>query len=130
MHRFGLSDDQWNRIKDCLPGQDCDPGRSGKDNRLFVEAVLYRYRTGIPWADLPARFGDYKNIHKRHKRWAKKKVWEEVFSYLSKDADKEFAMIDSTIIRAHQNSTGAQKKWKTEHWKKLWRLEYKNSHHK
>ena len=110
MRRFALSDEQWDMIKDCLPGQDWDPGRSGKDNRLFVEAILYRYRTGIPWADLPARFGDYKNVHKRHMRWAKKKVWEEVFSYLSKDADNEFAMIDSTIVRAHQHSAGAQKK--------------------
>jgi len=110
MRRFALSDDQWDMIKDCLPGQEWDPGRSGKDNRLFVEAVLYRYRTGIPWADLPARFGDYKNVHKRHMRWAKKRVWEEVFYYLSKDADNEFAMIDSTIVRAHQHSSGAQKK--------------------
>lgn len=110
MRRFALNDDQWDMIKDCLPGQEWDPGRSGKDNRLFVEAVLYRYRTGIPWADLPARFGDYKNVHKRHMRWAKKKVWEEVFSYLSQDADNEFAMIDSTVVRAHQHSSGAQKK--------------------
>jgi transposase len=110
MRRFALTDEQWDKIKDCLPGQDWDPGRSGKDNRLFVEAVLYRYRTGIPWADLPGKFGDYKNIHKRFMRWAKKKVWEEVFLYLSKDSDDEFAMIDSTIVRAHQHSAGAQKK--------------------
>jgi len=110
MRRFALSDEQWDKVKDCLPGQDWDRGRTGKDNRLFVEAVLYRYRTGIPWADLPTRFGDHKNIHKRHMRWAKNKVWEEVFSYLSQDSDDEYAMIDSTIVRAHQYSSGAQKK--------------------
>ena len=110
MRRFSLSDEQWDRIKDCLPGQDWDPGQSGKDNRLFVEAVLYRYRTGIPWADLPERFGDYKNIHRRHLRWGKKGVWTEAFAYLAQDADNEYAMIDSTIVRAHQHSSGAQKK--------------------
>ena len=110
MRRFALSDDQWDRIKDCLPGQDWDPGQTAKDNRLFVEAVLYRYRTGMPWADLPARFGDHKNIHQRHLRWAKKGVWSEVFSYLAVDVDNEYAMIDSTIVRAHQHSSGALKK--------------------
>jgi transposase len=110
MRRFALSDEQWDRIKDCLPGQDWDPGKSGKDNLLFVEAVLFRYRTGIPWADLPERFGDHKNIHQRHLRWARKGVWEEVFKYLALDSDNEYAMIDSTIVRAHQHSAGAQKK--------------------
>ena len=110
MRRFDLNDEQWNKIKDCLPGQEWDRGQTGKDNRLFVEAVLYRYRTGIPWTDLPTRFGDHKNIHKRHMRCSKKKVWEEVFSYLSEDSDDEFAMIDSIIVRAHQHRSGAQKK--------------------
>jgi len=81
-----------------------------KDNRLFVEAVLYRYRTGIPWRDLPERFGDWKAVHTRFTRWAKTGVWERVFKHLALDADNEYAMIDSTIVRAHQHSAGAQKK--------------------
>ena len=76
----------------------------------FVEAVLYRYRTGMPWRDLPERFGDWKNVHQRFSRWAKSGVWEKVFLQLSADADNEYAMIDSTIVRAHQHSAGAQKK--------------------
>jgi len=108
--RFGLRDDQWDRIKDQLPGRDDTVGVTAADNRLFVEAVLYRYRTGIPWRDLPPRFGDWKNVHRRFSRWAKSRVWRRVFQYLAKDADNEYAMIDSTIVRAHQHSAGAQKK--------------------
>ena len=59
MRRYGIRDDQWDRIKDLLPGREGHVGVTAKDNRLFVEAVLYRYRTGIPWRDLPARFGDF-----------------------------------------------------------------------
>ena len=63
MQRFGLRDDQWDRIKDLLPGREETVGVTAADNRLFVEAVLYRYRTGIPWRDLPERFGDWRNVH-------------------------------------------------------------------
>lgn len=110
MRRYGLRDDQWERIKHLLPGQDGWVGATAADNRLFVEAVLYRYRTGIPWRDLPERFGDWKNAHRRFSRWAKSGVWERVFQYLAADADNEYAMIDSTVVRAHQHSAGAQKK--------------------
>jgi transposase len=82
MHRFGLRDDQWNRIRDLLPGRPSTVGVTAEDNCIFVEAVLYRYRTGCPWRDLPARFGDWKNVHRRFSRWAKSGVWERVFSIL------------------------------------------------
>lgn len=65
--RYGLRDDQWERIRDLLPGRPCYVGVTAKDNRLFVEAVLYRYRAGIPWRDLPERFGDFRVVHLRHK---------------------------------------------------------------
>ena len=110
MRRYGIRDDQWERIRDLLPGQEGHVGVTAADNRLFVEAVLYRYRTGMPWRDLPERFGDWKNVHQRFSRWAKSGVWEKVFLQLSADADNEYAMIDSTIVRAHQHSAGAQKK--------------------
>ena len=110
MRRYGLHDDESDRIKDLLPGRAGDVGVTAKDNRLFVEAVLYRYRTGMPWRDLPARFGDWKAVHTRFTRWAKTGVWERVFKHLAADADNEYAMIDSTIVRAHQHSAGAQKK--------------------
>lgn len=108
--RYALRDDQWNRIKDLLPGRQETVGVTAKDNRLFIDAVLYRYRAGIPWRDLPERFGDFRVIHTRHSRWAKTGVWKRIFEDLAKDSDNEYAMIDSTIIRAHQHSAGAQKK--------------------
>lgn len=110
MRQHILRDDQWDRIKDMLPGQDGHAGATAKDNRLFIEAILYRYRAGIPWRDLPECFGDFRVVHTRLCRWAKKGVWESIFRRLSTDADNEYAMIDSTIVRAHQHSAGAVKK--------------------
>jgi len=110
MRRYGLRDDQWDRIEGLLPGRDGSVGVTAKDNRLFVEAVLYRYRAGVPWRDLPERFGDWKAVHTRHTRWAETGVWETLFKALASEADNEYAMIDSTIVRAHQHSAGALKK--------------------
>jgi transposase len=110
MRRHALRDDQWDRIGDLLPGREGTVGVTAQDNRRFVEAVLYRYRTGMPWRDLPERFGDGVKVHRRFSRWAKSGVWERVFQYLAADADNEYAMIDSTIVRAHQHSAGAKKK--------------------
>jgi transposase len=108
--RYGLRDDQWCRIESFLPGREGHVGVTARDNRLFVEAVLYRYRAGIPWRDLPERFGPWKAVHTRFSRWAESGVWEKLFKALATDADNEYAMIDSTIVRAHQHSAGAQKK--------------------
>jgi transposase len=106
--RYALRDDQWERIKDLLPGREGTVGVTAKDNRLFVEAVLYRYRAGIPWRDLPERFGDFRVVHTRFSRWSKTGVWKRVFEHLAEDADNEYAMIDATIVRAHQHSAGAK----------------------
>ena len=65
MRRYALRDDQWDRIKDFLPGREGHVGGTAADNRLFVEAVVYRYRAGIPWRDLPERFGDWKIVYQR-----------------------------------------------------------------
>ena len=108
--RYALRDDQWERIEGLLPGREDTVGVTAKDNRLFVEAVLYRYRAGIPWRDLPERFGNWSVVHTRFGRWAANGVWINVFEHLATDADNEYAMIDSTIVRAHQHSAGAKKK--------------------
>jgi transposase len=97
-------------IRDNLPGRAGSVGVTAADNRLFVDAVLYRYRTGIPWRDLPECLGDWNNTHRRHSRWAKSDVWTGILALLAVDADNEYAMIDSTIMRAHQHSAGAKKK--------------------
>ena len=109
MTRYGLRDDQWERIKDLLPGKRGDVGATAHDNRRFVEAVLYRYRAGIPWRDLPERFGGWKNTHRRFSRGPRTGFGSE-FERLAADADNEYAMINSTIVRAHQHSAGAPKK--------------------
>jgi len=110
MERFGLRNDQWDRIKDVLPGREGHVGGTAEDNRLFVEAVLYRFRTGCPWRDLPQRFGDFKTVHQRFGRWAKSGVFERIFKLLSSEHDNESMMIDATIVRAHHHSAGARKK--------------------
>lgn len=106
--RYALRDDQWDRIKDLLPGRAGHVGVTAKDNRLFVEAVLYRYRAGIPWRDMPERFGDFRVVHLRHMRWSRSGVWRRVWQALAQDADNEYAMIDATIVRAHQHSAGGK----------------------
>jgi transposase len=110
MRRYALRDDQWDRIKDILPGREGHVGGTAADNRRFVEAVLFRFRAGIPWRDLPERFGDWKIVYQRFNRWAKGGVFERVFRLLASDRDNEYMMIDATIVRAHQHSAGAQKK--------------------
>ena len=110
MRRYALRDDQWERIKDLLPGREGHVGVTAADNRLFIEAVLYRYRAGIPWRDWPERFGPWKAVPTRFRRWAASGVWEQVFQHLAGDADNEYAMIDTTMVRAHQHRAGAPKK--------------------
>src|SRR5437879_6337107 len=100
--RFGLRDDQWERIKDLLPGREGHVGGNAADNRLFVDAVLYRYRTGVPWRDLPARFGDWNIVYQRFNRWAKSGVFDRIFKLLASAVDNEYMMIDASVVRAHQ----------------------------
>jgi transposase len=102
--RYELSDLQWDRIKDLLPGKAGDPGRSGRDNRLFVNAVLWVLRSGAHWHDLPERYGKWKSVHTRFSRWAKKGVWERIFEVLAKDRRNEYLMLDTTLVRAHQQA--------------------------
>ena len=102
--RYELTDAQWRRIADFLPGKVGDPGRSGADNRLFVNAVLWVLRSGAHWHDLPSRYGKYKSVHKRFSRWAEAGVWERVFRALIAGSDNEYVMLDTTLVRAHQQA--------------------------
>ena len=109
MQRYALRDDQWTKIEGFLPGREGHVGGTAADNRLFVDAVIYRYRTGIPWRDLPERYGDWKATHKRFRRWCESGVFANILKALSLDADAEYMSIDSTSVRAHQHSAGAKK---------------------
>ena len=99
-----------------MRGKAGDRGRSGIDNRLFIEAVLWIALTGSPWRDLPSEFGNWNSIYVRFARWSKKDVWQAIFAVLREDADVEEVSIDSTIIRAHQHAAGAAKKGGASAW--------------
>ena len=102
-----LREDQWERIKDSLPGKAGDGGRTG-DNRRSIEAVMWIGRTGAPWRSLPRVYGLWSGVHPRFRRWAKAGIWQMIFNTLAVDADTEWLMIDATIIRAHQHAAGAK----------------------
>jgi transposase len=108
LNRCVLKDEPWERIAPLLPGKAGDPGRSGTDNRLCLEAVLWMVRTGAPWRDLPDLFGSWNSVFRRFRRWAQAGVFERLFQILSGDPDFEYALIDGTIIRVHQHGTGAK----------------------
>lgn len=108
MDRSCLSDRQWNKIADLLPGKPGDPGRSGTNNRQFVEAALWMARTGAPWRDLPVSFGNWNSVFKRFRRWVTKGVFERLFKALRGEADFEYVIADGTISRVHQKATGAK----------------------
>jgi transposase len=111
-----LRDDQWERIESLLPGKPTDPGRTGTDNRLFIEAVLWVARTGSPWRDLPEVFGRWNSVYRRFARWSERGEWHRVFETLAQDADFEEVFLDSTSVRAHQHAAGAPKKKATKRW--------------
>jgi putative transposase len=115
--RYELSDGQWERIQGFLPGRKESVGRTAADNRAFVNGVLWILRSGARWHDLPERYGKYKSVHKRFVRWAHSGVWERVFEELVRDRKNQYLMIDSTIVRAHQQAaTGRKKGGRTRLW--------------
>lgn len=102
--RYELSQAQWERISPLLPGKAGDPGRTALDNRLFVNGVLWVLRSGAHWCDLPERYGRWKTAHKRFSRWSKAGVWDRLFAELIRDRDNQYLMIDSTLVRVHQQA--------------------------
>ena len=109
MIRTIMNEQQWERIAPELPGKLGDPGATARDNRLFVEAVLWIARTGAPWRDLPREFGKWYSIYTRFWRWAQKGVWERVFKALSDDPDFEYVLIDAPGPSAwHRRKRGTQ----------------------
>jgi transposase len=109
MRRHELTDAQWNLIKAYLPGKRSDPGRTAKDNRRFVDGVLWLARTGAPWRDLPERYGRWNPAFQRYSRWSKRGVWQQVLESLGGDVDLEHLLLDSTTVRAHQHAAGAKR---------------------
>ena len=104
-----LRDDQWERLKEFVPG-----GRKGKrgprtDNRRFLNALLWMARSGARWRDLPEQFGGYETVKRHYYRWIEMGVLDQILAALAREADLEWLMIDSTIVRAHQHAAGASR---------------------
>lgn len=114
--RYELTAAQWARLEPLLPGKVGDPGRTAADNRLFVNGVLWVLRSGAHWHDLPDRYGNWKSQHKRFCRWAKTGVWERVFMALIDDPKNEYLMLDTTLVRAHQQAATGKGGAKTRLW--------------
>ena len=108
MARTCLTDAQWERLAPLTPGRPGDPGATGRDNRRFVEAVLWIVRTGCPWRDLPEEFGKWNSVFKRFRRWVKADAFYRMFRALAEDADFEYAMIDGSIVKVHRHGQGAK----------------------
>ncbi|MBF7015779.1 IS5 family transposase [Methylobacterium brachiatum] len=108
MDRSVLTDAQWARMAPHCHGKPGDPGRSGGDNRLFVEAILWVVRTGSPWRDLPTGFGNWNTVFRRYRDWVKADVFKRLFDACSEEPDMEYAMVDATIVKVHRHGQGAK----------------------
>lgn len=107
MQRHALTDEQWARLQPLLPRR-AQGRKSARGDRLFVDAVIFRAKTGIQWRDLPERFGKWKTVYNRFANWAKKDVWVRVFRELRVDVDETASIVDGTTIRAHQDASGGK----------------------
>ena len=113
MRRHEFSEEQWNRIKKILPPErKPQGGRPAKNNRLMLNGIIYWLNTGIPWRDLPDRFGPWKSVYTRFRTWTLQGVWEQLLAALIDQdiVDETTLMLDSTTIKVHQHAAGGQKK--------------------
>lgn len=102
--RYELNETQWARIALLPSGKSTNTGRTGSDNRLFVNGCLWVLRSGAHWRDLPERYGKWKTVHRRFSRWCHAGIRERVFDALTADRDNKYLMLDGTIVRAHQQA--------------------------
>lgn len=107
MRRHALTDKQWDRLQELLPRH--RPGPISKlGDRLFIDAVLYRAKTGCPWRDLPEHFGSWRTVYNRFYNWADRGVWGQIFEALQLEIDETGSIIDASVVRAHQDASGGK----------------------
>jgi len=109
LDRLVLSDAAWGRMAPLIIGRPDQKGSTGRDNRMFVEGVLWMMRTGSPWRDLPEVFGDWNSVFRRFSRWSSKGAWQRIFQAMPDDTDVEYRIVDSTIIRATNTPLGRRR---------------------
>jgi transposase len=103
--RFDLSDEEWALLEPLLPKN----RKSARvDDRKIVNAIFYVLRTGMPWRDLPARYGPYTTAYNRFNRWSRRGIWKRVFGRLASQSRDSLYLIDSTIVKAHRAASGAK----------------------
>lgn len=113
--RYELTMAQWRKMETIL-AEILDRRALRQNNRRFVQGVCWVLRSGARWCDMPPRYGAWKIVHQRFLRWAEKGVWDAMFTMLTRDHDNEYLMIDSTIVRAHQQAATAKKNTQTRRW--------------
>lgn len=107
MARHAMSDAQWEKIRYVIPEARTGPV-SKLGDRSFIDAVLYRAKTGIPWRDLPERFGPWKTVYNRFDNWASAGVFEKIFKALREGDEPEGSIVDGSVVRAHQDAAGGK----------------------
>jgi len=118
MQRHALTDEQWSRLQPLLPFRAA--GRKAtRGDRLFLDAVIFRAKTGIQWRDLPERFGNWKTVYNRFRNWAQKDCWAQIFRELRIDVDETASIADGSVVRAHQDASGGKGGSKTMLWDAL-----------
>ena len=123
MERHSISDEKYQRIEHLFPAGEGKVGRRPKNTRRFINAVLYILGTGCPWRDLPGELGPWNTAFKRFHNWCRLGIWNTIMQVLNEQPDEEVAMLDSTIMRAHQHAAGAKKRgfpakraWRSRAW--------------
>jgi len=107
MHRHALTEAQWARLRPLLPQQKTGP-KALRGDRLFIEAVIFRAKTGLQWRDLPERFGPWKSVYNRFSNWARKGHWATIFRELQLEVDETGSIVDGSVVRAHQDASGGK----------------------
>ena len=114
MRRHELTDEQWKRLEPLLPPVKPRVGRPNLDHRRILNAIRWRLRTGAPWRDLPERYGSWKTVYSRFRRWQQAGVWDRILAALQAEEDAQgnldwtIHFVDGSVVRAHHHAAGAQ----------------------